>query len=293
MSSAIPIFVVGAIVVVAILLAFGLRRARPEDAPDRAELAALQNAWRAPAELLAGPIPRPVRLTGEAKVLVAFAAGVLVTGAFISAAVFRSTMRTVERQREVESETVLGDAQIIRKLEDSEGKRPAHYVFYRFEADGRTYLGKTVVSETTYRKLREGDRVPVRYLAANPESHRLFADDQATPPWPLAFVPAFFAMMVWALTRAVLVQRKLLEWGQPAAAMVTNVPTTRRSRVVHYRFLDTQGDVVSGSTQFDGDPFPEPRSTVTVLFDPRNPRRNALYPTPYAKLVRPESAAPG
>lgn len=293
MSSAIPIFVIGAIVVAAVVLALGLRRARPEDAPDRAELAALQNVWRAPAELLAGPIPRPARLTREAKLLVAFAAGVLVAGVFITAAVFRSALRAVERQRGVESETVLGEAVIVRKQEDSERKKPAHYVFYRFEADGRTYLGKTVVSETAYRKLREGDRVPVRYLPANPESHRLFAGDQAAPPWPLALVPAFFAMMVWALTRAVLVQRKLLEWGQPAAAMVTNVPMTRRSRVVHYRFLDTQGDVVSGSTQFDGDPFPAPRSKVTVLFDPRNPRRNALYPTPYAKLLKPESAAQG
>ncbi len=291
--SSVPIFVVGAIVVAAVILALGLRGARPENATDRAELAALQNAWRAPAELLAGPIPRPVRLTGEAKLLVAFAAGVLVTGVFISAAVFRSAMRAVERQRGVESETVLGEAMILRKQEDSERKKPAHYVFYRFEADGRTYLGKTVVSETAYRKLREGDRVPVRYLAANPETHRLFADDQTAPPWPLAVVPAFFLVMVWALTRAVLVQRNLLEWGQPIGAMVTSVPMTRRSRVVHYRFLDTQGDVVSGSTQFDGDPFPQSRSTVTVLFDPRNPRRNALYPTPYARLAKPESAAPG
>lgn len=291
MPTALPFFVIAAIALATILVLV-LRKARQDVGPDRSELMALQNEWRAPAELLAGPIPRPVRLTREAKLLLAVAAAILFTGVFISAMVFKSTMRGIERQRALESETVVTEAQILRKSEESGGKNPVHYVFYRFEADGRTYLGKAAVHQRTYRGIREGDRVRVRYLAANPENNRLFAESQALPLW-LALVPAFFLAVVWALTRAILVQRKLLQWGRPVGALVISILKTSSGKMIQNRFVDMGGNVVTGGTQLTTDRAPELRSTVTVLCDPQNPRRNTLYPAPYAQLAEPGSAAPG
>jgi len=139
-----------------------------------------------------------------------------------------------------------------------------------------TFLIEDIVSE--------GDRVAVRYLPSDPRVSRLSMEDRPAARWRLwmggvlLFVPAFgLGLYVWN----VLLLRRLLQWGRPVAAFVTRrlyVASRYRGGYydVRYRFLGPSGNSVDGHSGIKHQPLL--RATVTVLYDPQKPSRNALYP---------------
>ena len=124
-------FVIIGVGVIAVLLIV-LSRRRPKAVPlDRERLLDLQNQWRAPAELLSMPVPRPVRLTVQAKLVLGFMA-LFLAGA-VAFAVFGVTAMERERQRAelLGREGVSSVATVVRKWSTS-GKSTSYYVQYSY-----------------------------------------------------------------------------------------------------------------------------------------------------------------
>jgi len=83
--------------------------------------------------------------------------------------------------------------------------------------------------------------------------------------------------------------RWLLEEGRTAPALVTAHKVTRDSHGARmgiqftYRFVQLSGVAVEGRSGPGRHP-PEIGSTICVLYDPENPRRNAPYPLSLVRL---------
>ena len=135
-------FVIIGVGVIAVLLIV-LSRRRPKAVPlDRERLLDLQNQWRAPAELLSMPVPRPVRLTVQAKLVLGFMA-LFLAGA-VAFAVFGVTAMERERQRAelLGREGVSSVATVVRKWSTS-GKSTSYYVQYSYEVGDKLYQRAT------------------------------------------------------------------------------------------------------------------------------------------------------
>ena len=86
-------------------------------------------------------------------------------------------------------------------------------------------------------------------------------------------------------------QMRLLAEGRPAAARVTGIKKSDKSNVVRYEFQLPDGTSVKGRAGVSKAPTAD--APLCVLYDPENPRRNALYPLALARLDwRPTSARP-
>jgi len=105
------------------------------------------------------------------------------------------------------------------------------------------------------------------------------------------FVPAGIGIMV-----SVRRQLNLVRHGRAATAVVTRHEWGGRGRyggnpqnAAYYEFAALNGTVGSGTTQPSSHP-PAIGSTLCVVYDPGNPRRNVTYPPNMARIV---SAGPG
>jgi len=87
-------------------------------------------------------------------------------------------------------------------------------------------------------------------------------------------------------------ERKLLKWGQPARAVITKVrwqPSNYGpSYSVKFEFLDGAGKSFLGSADWFYSRKPDSGEVQTILFDPRNPRRSALYPARGYRIKEPK-----
>ena len=80
-------------------------------------------------------------------------------------------------------------------------------------------------------------------------------------------------------------QNRLLTEGRPAPGRVTAIKKADKVLVVQYEFRLLNGVVVKG--KYNASKVPAADQPLCVLYDPENPRRNALYPL---SLVRLENA---
>ncbi len=100
------------------------------------------------------------------------------------------------------------------------------------------------------------------------------------PPWVAPLVVASFWFSGIMLLREALLERRLLEYGRAAPAIVTRLGRpTDKGRRVFYEFL------TSGGSRAEGKYGPvhkskqlQPGSALTVIYDPENPGRNRKYP---------------
>ncbi|MCX6633192.1 MAG: hypothetical protein NTW28_36820 [Candidatus Solibacter sp.] len=88
-------------------------------------------------------------------------------------------------------------------------------------------------------------------------------------------------MMVIPLRR----QNRLLTEGRPAPGRVTGIKKGDKTLVIQYEFRLLSGAVAKGRSNARRAPAGD--ALLCVLYDPENPRRNALYPL---SLVRLENA---
>ena len=99
----------------------------------------------------------------------------------------------------------------------------------------------------------------------------------------LLFMFGFAAVLLSNL----LPQRRLLVRGNPAQGTVTRCKEGNQGRSSGY-FLEFDFSLPEGSRcqgkVFRGEPMAE-GATVTVIYDPNNPRRNALYPLETVRLA--------
>lgn len=260
------------------------RRKTESFVPDRTALLAIQNTWRAPAELVSAALPRQVRLSGQSKWLLGFMVLILGGGLFASVAAVRAAFQGAQETERLERDGVEGEAELLRKWM-VRGKSTTRYVVYRYEAGGRTYQRRASLPREAFEHIQPGGRVPVRFLPSQPEVSRLPLERPPAPPWTALLVPAVFLVVPWLALRPILIQRRLLQWGQPAAALVARLAPTKGGKTVGYQFTDMSGNTVSGSAIVPALQAPVLRQTVTVVYDPQKPSRNTLYPSSAAEIV--------
>lgn len=233
--------------------------------------------------------PRPVRLTPAGRVL-----GVVAIVLCLAAPVVAMLMHFQARADRVERDALLQsgvvtDAVIVRlKRESKENKRAS--VYYRFDANGRTFESRAKVPIARWRTLDVGGTLPIRYLSANPDSS--FADgvEPGVMPAALPFIISPLLLMLgvagWLSLQS---QRRLLTDGRAAIGIIKSVTKSRGQhgetyRRLRYEFPLVSGAVQTGSVQTTKNAL-DVGSSIAVLYDDENPKRSKPYPLSLVRLA--------
>ncbi len=168
---------------------------------------------------------------------------------------------------------------------------------YRFEGGGRTWTNSDTVGATTYTQVtrpqeREGARgsVQVKYLVAGPVHYHLLTENN--PPWSQAGEKLFFALFwngivsifVYLFWIAPIRMRLLVRRGEVARGTVvgTRIKTGKSTTYyVKFRFkvAETSEEVEKEMTVPAQEMYEYAHAglVVTVIYDPRKPRRALAY----------------
>lgn len=250
---------------------------------DHERLYALQNEWQAPAELTAAPTPRAVQLAGQAKLALFFGVLFLAALGFVGVYMYRSITQSQERLAQLQRDGETTQGQVVSKSSTS-GRSKRYYVTYRFTMGDSVYQRRAAVSSSVYRQVQEGQQVRVIYLPLHPAYSRLEIENEPPPTWIVIIPCAVFLLAAAAFVLPILSQRKLLQYGQPAPAIVTRNSFVKGGRLIRYRFLDSANNEIDGQTTMRRKEGPEPGSMVTIIYDPGNSKRNSIYPMQFVRL---------
>src|SRR5262249_32409056 len=181
----------------------------------------------------------------------------------------------------------LADSVIERLWRDGD-KEHTPYVRYRFAVNGQEFTGSSSSPDGIWSKLHQSDTFPVRYVPVDPKVNH---PDQwavnVTPQWLALLVPAMFSLGSVLMLVQVQRQWRLLSEGRAAPGIVTKMRRTDKGTNVSYEFRLRNGAVQKGRSQASRRNVPGIGNRVCILYDPDNPRRNAVYPM---CLVRLENA---
>ena len=237
-------------------------------------------SWSPPDRLGKSSI-RAVRLSTRGRVI-ACVAGLLFAGALAAGIFFARTVRREQQeQRLLDQQGITVDAVIARVWRNNDKSREPR-VTYRFNYRN-VILSHTVgVPLNQWRQLKEGAPLAVRFVPSRPEvSHPV--------DWPRRGLPAWFPFLFSALLAGggaiiaaqVARQMRLLAEGRPTPGRMTSFRRTKQL-VIRYEFQLPDGTTLKGRA--DMCKMPESGKPLCVLYDPENPRRNALYPLPLVRL---------
>jgi hypothetical protein len=239
------------------------------------------------------PLPRPVRLKGTgflycAMALASFLFGVGMTARLCIPELHRQAAndplarRLAAEGRETEA-TVTG-------LWSGMG---LNRVFYDYTVDGRSYKRNANIASEHWQSLQVGSFLTILYLPSDPTQ----SSPEADPPnsrnnWPM-ILPTLSLVLGFPLLFAVLYssfvwpQFRLLARGKPALGVVTRCKEGSQRRMsgyfLYYDFPLPYGGMCQGK-DFSGQSAAE-GSSVTVLYEPNKPLRNALYPMETVRLA--------
>jgi hypothetical protein len=247
---------------------------------DREKLQDLTQGWQPPPELQRSR-PRPVRFTATGRILAIVAALLAAGGIGLGAFLTGQREREMARDRQLDEATGHAQARILRLWRSGDKNRRCRAT-YQFEAGGARVTRNATVPCSAWRSLKEGEQRLVVFVEAEPQISRLEGIERSgTIPALVPFVPAvllplFSALLWWDLRR----QRRLLEDGRPAPAVVTKLGMrTDKGRKVYYEFLTYAGSAAKGSY---GPVHKSRQMTVgdrlTVIYDSDSPGFNKRYP---------------
>ena len=91
-------------------------------------------------------------------------------------------------------------------------------------------------------------------------------------------VPTLFFGIAILFGVMIMRQSRLLSEGRPAPGVVVKTKRSDETVVVTYEFRVLSGAVRKGHSNSSGKKVPAEGSVVCVIYDPENPRRNAIYP---------------
>lgn len=234
----------------------------------------------APSELV-GPLPRTVSLNldGDARyllavVLIFFVGGGIVLGwkgyddvqQFRQRAVLRSDGREVAGEVTGFSYTHNGPTKVK----------------YRFIVHEITYSGSAAEPSTwgPGTSLHKSDTILVRFLPSNPAVNHPDAWEWSVY---IGLVPVAFQLFFWIIGTLSLVvlyrDRKLAREGKAAAATVTSCTLSDKLFRIEYEFRTEDGASVQGKG--DKNEKHELGKQIWILYLPKRPRRNQIYPLPF------------
>jgi len=263
---------------------------KTKSANEKAEAALRPKApWREPPELQRY-IPRPVELSTGGRVLQAIA-GLLIAGALalgIGLEIRRD--RDAARLAALERRGVTVGAEVIRSGRAGEDRRQC-FVVYRYTVQGRIHRGRQMLWRDGGCPAAIGSLVRVRYLPDEP-ARSWMSGYEPRGGAPLLVVlggPAVLTLIAWLLWYLLLSQRRLLETGRVAAARVVGVRKVHNKDSTTYK-VEYEFQVLSGAwrrTVLSVPRKPPDSGTVgTLLYNPENDRRVALYPLSLVRVSR-------
>ena len=158
---------------------------------------------------------------------------------------------------------------------------------YRFTVDGRVYRGSADVEKGFWHSLGVGMPLAVRYLPSAPAHNYPSAHPPYSAVWAATLLFGFMAALGAGPPFKLRRERRLLENGRPAPALVTRLRKRRCTQpgyTLYYEFALLEGGVCQGRCRVDRKPMPE-GSVICILYDPDDPCRSAPYPLSLVKLA--------
>ncbi len=247
---------------------------------DREKLQQAAEGWQPPVELQRGR-PRPVRFTRTGRFLVVLAAAMAAGGIVLGVFLFGARERELARNRRVASATGRAEARITRVWRTG-GKDSRCRVAYQFTAGDTRVTRNASIPCAAWRGLHVGEERPVAFVEAEPHLSRLEGIERlnampvAVPYAAGMLLPLIGGFLWWDLAR----QRRLLEEGRPAVAVVTKLGyRSDKGRKVYYEFLTFAGSVARGSYgPVHKSKQPAVGERLTVIYDSDSPQINRRYP---------------
>jgi len=238
--------------------------------------------WEPP-EGLNRSLPRPVRLSAQGKVFVVLGAIFLIAGIGFGLMMARQVRQDAEREQLLNEKGVEATGTVIRAWRSSDKSRTP-MVSYHFPVNGMELGGQSSMQTEAWRGIQVGGALTIRYLPEDPRVNRpaqgAGGPMQAWVPWMAGLMFIFPAFLFRWMIRG---ETRLLAEGSPAAGVVTQV-TRRKKLIVYYHFQLPTGEEMHGKSSVGGGLVPKTGEQVCVLYNPDNPRRNAVYPLETVRL---------
>jgi hypothetical protein len=164
-----------------------------------------------------------------------------------------------------------------------------------YEVDGRGYSGEVKVSKEHFDEVREGEAITVRAWDVMPDSGQwprlpghLPIEDLAGKWFFAAFWNGILSLFLWLFYVSPWRQRQLVSIGIPTQAIIRDVNVQMNKGTKNYVMLyeyavpvteDQPGRVLTGKLSSTAKAAASAKrgEVVTVLYDPRKPRRSLLY----------------
>jgi hypothetical protein len=156
-------------------------------------------------------------------------------------------------------------------------------VKYKFTVNGVTYSGEAK-EPPDGTSLEKADTIPIRFLPSNPAiNHPDAWEWSITIGWYYAAGEVFFTAMGTLAFGALWRDRRLVREGKAAAGVVTKCISDDRRFDVEYQFRTEDGLSMKGKSDCADEHGVGAR--VWILYLPRKPRRNHMYPLSYFDVV--------
>ena len=256
-----------------------------ENSKSKPAYSRINEAWQPPAELI-GSTPRKMKWTKTGRVNLYVCAAVVLFGFLIVAAFFGNYLG--DQQLKTEAKETAGS--VTRKWTQS-GRATTvyHFVAYSFSVGGQTFQGNSHVPNPQWQKLSTGSTLPVQYVPWNPSNNRaaIAFESQSMPYWVPLLVFVLWLGSIYLAAFDVRKEKALLMYGQTAAGLILTDNSRKRipkyGWVTGYEFQLPDGTMRKGSVQRDRTWFKG--ETVCILYDPKHPRRNRIYPLRMTEIV--------
>ncbi len=176
------------------------------------------------------------------------------------------------------------NGQVIRLWHTNDKSRTPK-VTYAFSANGLRLHGDASVPRDIWRGLQPDSTLPIRYLPSDPKvNHPAAWEISSDPDWVPVTLPAVVVGLGFVLLLILRRQAQMVAEGLPAAGVVTKCFAVKGGWSVRYQFRMKDGTIAGGSSQTSQ--RLAVGTAICVLYLPQRPRRNAMYPNSYYRVVQ-------
>lgn len=265
-----------------------MMRSKPLLNKDRQPLPASPAAWRMPREL-DRYLPREVQWSPAGWVLSLLSFALLIAAVVTPALLWNFGERSAAQITRLQSEGIRADAVVV-ETGWARGEQPRRrFIRYRYEVGGRSYSRQQRLRPRESRSI--GDLMPIRYLPEAPETAWVVGyEPRIVPEWLGLLMGAVLLFPILPLRYVLRRQSRLLSEGRATEARVIQskkvLDGESSYQRVEYEFRALSGATRRVIVHASLRAVVAPGSSATLLYDPDDPNRFAIYPLSLVR-VRP------